>query len=79
MALVLQHSKAITNCEQSQAASFRIGRISTSAEIPKRSCKRRIMPIDKSRLRFNISATRARVRAFPPSRASLVPAAPFGI
>jgi hypothetical protein len=44
-----------------QAASLRDGRISTSAEMPGLSCKRRIMPIDRLRLRFSTSAMRERL------------------
>ena len=43
------------------ASSSRVGRIRISAEIPSCSCRRRIISIDKLRLRFMTSATRARV------------------
>ena len=38
---------------------FRLGRISTSAEMPRRSCKRRIIPMDSPRLRLRTSAMRS--------------------
>ena len=43
------------------AALFRLGRINTSAEMPRRSCRRRIIAIESPRFRFKISAIRVRV------------------
>ncbi len=43
------------------AALFRLGRINTSAAMPSRSCKRRIIVIDSPRFRFRTSAIRVRV------------------
>ena len=40
------------------AAFFWLGRINTSAEMPRRSCRRRIIAIERPRFRFRTSAIR---------------------
>jgi hypothetical protein len=44
-----------------QAGLFQLGSINSSAEIPSRSCRRRIVAIETPRFRFNISAIVVRV------------------
>ena len=43
------------------ATFLRLGRINTSAEMPRRSCRRRIIAIDSPRFRLRTSAIRVRV------------------
>ncbi len=43
------------------ADRFLVGRIKTSAEMPSRSCRRRIIVIESPRFQFKTSAIRVRV------------------
>jgi len=53
------------NSARQAAFVVRVGRSSTSAEMPSSSCKRRIMLIDNPRRRFNPSATLVRLPRSP--------------
>jgi hypothetical protein len=50
----------VTHAVAVHAAFFRLGLISTSAEMPRRSCRRRIIAIDSPRLGLRTSAMRVR-------------------